>query len=486
MDWAIDSLILSPFSLISLLALFLPVLIHLFNPAKGRIVYVGNIALLKKLKPSKKLALRLNQWLLLLIRLVIIFLACLLLMQLLFALPVEKQKRSKVFVDLNWIEYASEKDKSNLFLNHSQSDIHLLDRNFPNLTPQSINNIKEPNNLQNANKNTAPFLATVNRQAFDSKAISEFSLNLWVREIEQQLALDSKVTIYTTNQQNRLMSSDKLVEVSSDLNWEILTIDSEKYAPSSQQIFLYYSASHQKDMEYVKIAIETLSSIATLDINLTLVSIEDLRQSDFKTNETADDWIFWLSDAPVAKQILRQAALGANLLVDIFNLEPINTSHQESQASTQKTNKTLTRINGTTFEFLTKAVTSSNTDSGGTKLWKTIEGNSLLKIQSLEKGSLFSLNSRFHPRWTSMVDSTKFPTILAGLLSRTSSDASWKTIDKNLIDQRFVKPVADSTDGETLPKTVDYQSKNSLVILLLCTFWLLERSLCRWRLLQDD
>ena len=135
MNWVIDSLILSPFSLISLLALFLPVLIHLFNPAKGRIVYIGNIELLKKLKPSKKLALRINQWILLLIRLIIILLACLLLLQLLFALPIEREISNKAYVDLNWIKHASEKDKEALFLNHSQSDIHLLQRNFPNLTP---------------------------------------------------------------------------------------------------------------------------------------------------------------------------------------------------------------------------------------------------------------------------------------------------------------------------------------------------------------
>jgi hypothetical protein len=476
MNWVIDSLILSPFSLISLLALFLPVLIHLFNPAKGRIVYIGNIELLKKLKPSKKLALRINQWILLLIRLIIILLACLLLLQLLFALPIEKKISSKAYVDLNWIKHASEKDKEALFLNHSQSDIHLLQRHLPNLTPQFI----------------------------DSSANPEFSLDLWVSEIEQQHTANSEVTIYTTNQQNRLLSSTKLVDGGRHIKWEVLAIDSEEHGPKSQQITLYYSPSHQKDMQYMKIAIETLRSIATMDVQLSVVAIENIELSEFKTMDSTNDWNIWLSEEPVAEQILRQTELGSNLLVDIFNIKLSNkagkdnskksnhksnpeskqNSNQDSFANTQnakpKISKTLAKLNGTTFEFMTEILANPNVHFSGRSIWKTVKGRTLLAKQSLDKGVLLSLNSRFHPEWTSMVDSTKFPAILSRLLDISNKNAAWKILGTNQINNRFLQTAESSNVADKFPDAVDYQSRNSLIILLLCLFWLLERSLCRW------
>jgi hypothetical protein len=62
----------STLALLGLIALVIPVLIHLFNPGKGQLVWIGNIALVKAAQKQLVTERRVSQWLLLLIRMLIL------------------------------------------------------------------------------------------------------------------------------------------------------------------------------------------------------------------------------------------------------------------------------------------------------------------------------------------------------------------------------------------------------------------------------
>ena len=75
-------LLLAPAGLLGLLALAIPVAIHLISRGRGRRVLTGNIELVRAVRQTRVTSLRLTQWLLLLLRVLIVIVATLILARL--------------------------------------------------------------------------------------------------------------------------------------------------------------------------------------------------------------------------------------------------------------------------------------------------------------------------------------------------------------------------------------------------------------------
>lgn len=82
MNGSSSLMFLAPAGLLGLFALAIPVLIHLFSRSKGRRVLIGHIDLVRKARRRRVTELRLTQWLLLALRLLIFTLAAFVLAQL--------------------------------------------------------------------------------------------------------------------------------------------------------------------------------------------------------------------------------------------------------------------------------------------------------------------------------------------------------------------------------------------------------------------
>ena len=82
MDGVSSLMFLTPAGLLGLVALAIPLLIHLFSRSKGRKVLIGHIELVRKARRRRVTEIRLTQWLLLFLRLVIFTLAAFILAQL--------------------------------------------------------------------------------------------------------------------------------------------------------------------------------------------------------------------------------------------------------------------------------------------------------------------------------------------------------------------------------------------------------------------
>lgn len=98
-----DLALLSPTGLFGLLALAVPVIIHIISRSRGRRVLVGNIGLLRALHQQRARAPRLERWLLLLIRLLLLALAALVLARL--ALPgLDDLRGDAVYLTKGWLQ----------------------------------------------------------------------------------------------------------------------------------------------------------------------------------------------------------------------------------------------------------------------------------------------------------------------------------------------------------------------------------------------
>lgn len=106
-------LLLAPAGLLGLLAIAIPVVIHLISRGRGRRVLIGNIELVRAARQSRVTALRLTEWLLLLLRVAILVVAALLLARL--ALQGTGVADADVsYVTPGWLRSATDAERAEL------------------------------------------------------------------------------------------------------------------------------------------------------------------------------------------------------------------------------------------------------------------------------------------------------------------------------------------------------------------------------------
>ena len=106
-------LLLAPAGLFGLLAIAIPVAIHLISRGRGRRVPIGNIELVRAARRTRVTALRLTQWLLLLLRVLIVIVATLLLARLALQ-GVGSADGDVSYVTPGWLLAASDAERAEL------------------------------------------------------------------------------------------------------------------------------------------------------------------------------------------------------------------------------------------------------------------------------------------------------------------------------------------------------------------------------------
>lgn len=106
--------IVSTLALFGLFSLLIPLILHLVNPGKGRLVWVGNIKLLQGSKKKRVRELRIERWLLLLLRLGIFALLTLIVAELYIHGHYKLLESRKILVTQDWLAQADEQQKTAL------------------------------------------------------------------------------------------------------------------------------------------------------------------------------------------------------------------------------------------------------------------------------------------------------------------------------------------------------------------------------------
>ena len=107
------ALLLAPAGLFGLLAIAIPVVIHLISRGRGRRVLVGNIELVRAARQSRVTALRLTEWLLLLLRIAIVVVAMLLLARLALQGSAGAEPGAS-YVTPGWLRSATDTERAEL------------------------------------------------------------------------------------------------------------------------------------------------------------------------------------------------------------------------------------------------------------------------------------------------------------------------------------------------------------------------------------
>ncbi|MFT4926078.1 MAG: hypothetical protein ACI8WB_002176 [Phenylobacterium sp.] len=265
--------VVSTVALLGLLALAIPLLIHLFNPGKGTLVWVGNIKLMQLAKKNAVTELRLTRWLLLLLRLLIIILITLLLAKTLFHGSNENTDKTLHLLTPQWVAQATDIQLQSLTA--LGDEIRVLAPGFAEFNPQN---------------------------GFTEQPYSHWTL---LSQLDKTRPANERFLLYSSDS---LAGFDLSVkpEFSRDIQWHSLPDSANHVVDYQPNIAVYSAPSHAQQRVDLQAALAGIQAY-----RLPSLSVQWL--SDSAPTAATANWIFWLSAKAVPDAIMQQVNLGAVL-----------------------------------------------------------------------------------------------------------------------------------------------------------------------------
>ncbi|GAC11104.1 BatA domain-containing protein [Paraglaciecola chathamensis] len=354
---ALNNIVLSPLWLLGMLAVIIPLAIHFFSKSKAPLISFAQYALIPAKQSSVPNALRLSQWLLLLLRMMIIVLLSLALAQCMKQ-PSDNSQTRYFLVSQDWLHHASENEKQSLLKTFNQaqdatsSRLVILGANASKNLNNSLSNSpgKNPSNNLNAKlSNEQPEALseyaingnnelTLDRLAQITAANEKTGLNAQINTarplpqttIWQQVAdfiathptvSPSQIQIFTSSGFSQF-NNDK-INLPETLTWHISSAESSSLMGEKSKILMLTSAKNHAQTQYLMAAFDALDR----ELNREL-SVAHLPASSPMSLEQLElyNWVFYLADtglntqqAQTPAQVSEQAVAQASALKRILN-----------------------------------------------------------------------------------------------------------------------------------------------------------------------
>lgn len=367
---------LQPPALWALTALAIPILIHLFNRSRGRLVKIGHIDLIRNARKRKVTELKPSDWLLLLLRICLFAVAALLLAGL--ALPgLSSSDKATAYVSPAWLLNAQPQAVADLMMRYSDQQttrIFLLQEDFPVLDSQLAGRLRHDNTATAKVSNIWPLLA------------DRLSLEHHQGDVEVY-AVDHLA------QFGQLRPS-----LPTGVSWNLSHLDqSHASSPVAVTAIVAYDANRKADAEVFDAAFRSLKAHRLAGLRWKLIGVEALA-----TEQQEADWLILLSEHTIDSNLFNTMKSAKVVLTDAYG-EPGNSTSQ------------LLRLPFYPFSEFRVNRTGSSVDELRTLLALP---NDQAVFQQGGTGSSREIhfNSRFHPAWSSIAVQPEFPELLLQLL----------------------------------------------------------------------
>ncbi|GGZ47925.1 BatA domain-containing protein [Paraglaciecola chathamensis] len=331
---ALNNIVLSPLWLLGMLAVIIPLAIHFFSKSKAPLISFAQYALIPAKQSSVPNALRLSQWLLLLLRMMIIVLLSLALAQCMKQ-PTDNSQTRYFLVSQDWLHHTNEYEKQSLLETYNQAQ----DATSSRLIVLGANASKNPSKNINAklsneqpaalseyaingnNKLTLDTLAQIT--AANEKTGLNAQINtarpLPQTTIWQQVAdfiathptvSPSQIQIFTSNGFSQF-NNDK-INLPETLTWHISSAETSSLMGEKSKILMLTSAKNHVQTQYLTAAFNALNRETNREL-----SVDHLPASSPMSLEQLElyDWVFYLADtglntqpAQIPAQVSEQAS----------------------------------------------------------------------------------------------------------------------------------------------------------------------------------
>lgn len=410
---------LNPGAGLAFLTLLIPILIHLFNRSPGLRVVVGSIELIKRAKARRVTEIKLMQYILLLVRLIIFSLLALILMDL-ASRAFFKAADNTAYVSPAWIAEAGDNEIIELQRQHANSEIFLLDDELSPLTDTAVEAIKaDGTSNQLSGRSGATLVAALTERKHSTNT-----------------------HVYITN-----LSGEYAGSVPGDLPlvWHIKeslpTADTPK---TSLALTIFSNPDSMADAALIERTVLALNRHRNVDIRLSLVP------SDTATVNDTDgaDWGIWLSPEPLPEKLLN--ATGSTRFISLGATRPSG----------------LTRGRADIYPFTHIETRHLALGAEGAEvLWATDAGKPILARQVSSGTEVYQLLTSF--TGSNLGTAPDFADLLLELLaSPVGFDRAFK--EAPVIIARDPAATAPHFNYPQVPRT-------NWLVLILIVFWVLER-----------
>jgi len=411
-----------PIGLWALLALAIPILIHLFNRSRGRLVRIGHIDLIKQARRLKVTEVKLAQWLLLLLRLGILLLAALILAGL--ARPgLDSSAASTAYVTPAWIRTVQPVLIDDLLTR--QDRVFVLQPGLAPLDKAVADKIRQTPLETSTIHNIWPLLTERLSLVHHGRAVEIYATDLLQQFGTSRPALPGEVNWHIAHPQITMQSHD---------------------LPAS--VAIAYDVERKQDAETFRAALTSLKEyrIPGLTWQMSLAG-------QITPQQLNSDWLIYLSEKDLTAE---QLSLTKIVLMDAPG-EP---------QSDKLRYVTLPFYPYSTFRLNGLALTPASAQA----IIVSADGSPVLQEYQAGPARVLRFNSRFNPQWSSMTRLPEFPELLLHLmLGKQQQTLAFTDARINLAQLQTEN--ADQDPGIPLPR----RSLQSLLAVLLVLLWVTER-----------
>ncbi|ALI99176.1 BatA domain-containing protein [Rufibacter tibetensis] len=223
------------------------------------------------------------------------------------------------------------------------------------------------------------------------------------------------------------------------------------------QVLVRHSKSRQADARYMRAALQTALKYKGIAYTLTLSSEPQALPY------TGPDWVFWLTDEPLAPFLARFPEKKLKTLQDA----PGGGRIQKAESWLQ--------ISSIAQPVPLHQRTSASKKLAAEVLWQDGFGNPMLTQEQDSLQTHYRFYSRFHPAWNDLPNTGHFPELLLRLLF--PEETSWRTrFDTRTLLKETEQPRAfTGTIPETAPKTEKMLDLKPWLVGVLALLLALER-----------
>ena len=170
------------------------------------------------------------------------------------------------------------------------------------------------------------------------------------------------------------------------------------------RIVLYSTPAYAPDARYLQAGLRAAAAGLTQPLALSTTMVPP-------NPDTAPDWLFWLSDAPLPAAWRRAARAGTQVWQAAAGPGVADTAHLATTASAGGPVAVFRRDN--------KEAAAGTAQP----LWADAQGRAVLARQALGQGALYRLHTRLNPTWSELADDPELPARLLRLLQPALTDA---------------------------------------------------------------
>ncbi|CAH0147225.1 hypothetical protein SRABI27_00441 [Pedobacter sp. Bi27] len=435
---------LYPIGLLALAGLIIPLIIHLWNVKQGKTVKIGSIALLGESSRASSKSFKINDWLLLVLRCLLLALLTFLLAQpYLKKIISGKNKAGWILVDKTIFQKVFNSNKKTIdSLLKKGYEIHDFNVGFKPLTLKDtvLNETKQGDTLS-----YTALLSAANQFVPPGTEVYFFAdrhLNRFGNELP---TVSYELKYIPLNQPDTLSS------------W-IAGYAGKKYEAKSNPSGTTYQALNSADESSINVAIHETSGISDSKYLIAaLKAIESFTKRKIIINAAAEKASigFWLSDNPVSSDFKSSIAPGGALF-------------QYENGKVVAIPSTI-NIYGRHIKLSKRIASTSQAE----KIWTDGFGNAVLTNEKANSLHIFHFYSRFNPQWNELVWDGLFVKALMPIVIRAENSIDFGFED-NPADQRSLsvqqKEVIVITKAESTQNTQNEELATLFWITTLLIF----------------